>query len=58
MLSKQKKTLEDMTSYFFDDSQFFISYFRFFILTTGISIIMLIGVSIIPPEITQRELQN
>ncbi len=56
MLSKQIKTLEGIISYFFDDPRFFISYFRFFIITTGISIIMLIGVSVIPPEITQREL--
>ncbi|MHA2039729.1 MAG: hypothetical protein ACW98X_25215, partial [Promethearchaeota archaeon] len=56
MLSKQKKTLEDSLSYFFDDPRYFISYFRFFITAIGISLILLIGASLLPLELTQNEL--
>lgn len=55
-LSSQRKTLEDIFSYFFDDPRYFTSYLRFFIVAIGISLILLIGASILPPEITQNEM--
>ncbi len=56
MFSRQRQVIEKSFSVFFDDSRYLLSYFRFLIVTVGITLLLFIAVSLAPPELVQIEL--
>ncbi len=56
MFKQQKRFLEDILSFFFNDPSFVLSYLRFLVVSIGITAFLFLAVTFVPSEIAETDL--